>query len=60
MKEDLKKKEDKVIKMLFNALSTHLQTLSGEKINSKSELQKLEEAVKLCHQIRSLLPPEGK
>lgn len=58
MKERLKKQETKVLEFLFNALSVQIQALKGEKINSKTELKKLEEAVKVCHQIRSLLPPE--
>ncbi len=57
MNEQLKAQEAKVIALLFNALEVLVCKLEDEKkINKKSEVLALEEAVHLCHKIRSLLP----
>lgn len=59
MQEQLALKEKAVIDLLFNGLDFLIQKLEEErKINHKSEFDQLEAAVKLCHQIRSLLPPQ--
>lgn len=46
-------KEEKVVELLNDALNK-LITIIGKDVSSKKELELLESAVKLCHQIRSL------
>lgn len=48
-------KEQKVLELLNSALDK-ITAYIGKEVDSKKELELLEQAVKICHQIRSLQP----